>query len=358
MNRALLLDRSLVSQIYVASKHPGPGSKALLEGVAGIVERYGLVYFEPRAGVSLMEGVLFGMAMLRNKLSVVADDAVALLPDERPMLLASREAYGKDPMIRQALHQYNADRQAVTRSDSKVLDYVIRLLLLGRSLKADIYPWSARLALVLAIFGSAQSPAERTRLGDSVDLMTFTCRGFPYAAPIASATELVSFGVIAQQAAAVTASSGAEDRTADDDARSDDAVGGNIGRGLRNIIVKELVMGSQYTNYGQAGAMGECASGTINNFQEAWKQASASIDLDTLAEELETLRKTARAKADTAEEDQAVAAVGAAALQAKKGNGAGTLERLAAAGAWVLDIAKDLGVKLAVEALSKSLGLK
>ena len=93
---------------------------------------------------------------------------------------------------------------------------MIRLLLLGRWLKADIYPWSARLALVLAIFGSAQSPAERTRLGDSVDLMTFTCRGFPYAAPIASATELVSFGVIAQQAAAVTASSGAEDRTADE----------------------------------------------------------------------------------------------------------------------------------------------
>ena len=39
--------------------------------MAGIVERYGPLHFEPRAGVSLMEGVLFGMAMLRNKLSVV-----------------------------------------------------------------------------------------------------------------------------------------------------------------------------------------------------------------------------------------------------------------------------------------------
>jgi hypothetical protein len=128
--------------------------------------------------------------------------------------------------------------------------------------------------------------------------------------------------------------------------------------GLRGLFVKELVMGSHYTNYGQAGAMGDHASATINNFQEAWKQAGANIDLTVLATELGELRKSLRAKADTPENDQAVAAVGEAEGEAKKGNGPAALEKLARAGKWALGIAEEIGVKLAVEALGKSLGVK
>jgi hypothetical protein len=117
-------------------------------------------------------------------------------------------------------------------------------------------------------------------------------------------------------------------------------------------------MGSQYTNYGQAGAMGDHASATINNFQEVWKQTEPDMSLATLSAELAELRKSLRAKAQTAEDDQAVVAVGEAELEAKKGNGPGTFEKLARAGKWALGIAEEIGVKLAVEALSKSLGVK
>jgi len=128
--------------------------------------------------------------------------------------------------------------------------------------------------------------------------------------------------------------------------------------GLRNLFVEELVMGSQYTNYGQAGAMGERASGTINNSQEVWKQIGQGINLAELSVELGELRKSLRAKAETPEHDQALVAVGEAELEASKGNGPRTLEKLARAGLWALGIAKEIGVKLATEALSTSLGLK
>jgi hypothetical protein len=104
--------------------------------------------------------------------------------------------------------------------------------------------------------------------------------------------------------------------------------------------------------------MGDHASATINNFEEVLRHAGPDIDLATLSSELEELRKPLRAKAETPEEDQAVAAVCEAQLEAKKGNAPGVLEKLSRDGKWALGIAEQIGVKLAVEALSKSLGIK
>jgi hypothetical protein len=103
--------------------------------------------------------------------------------------------------------------------------------------------------------------------------------------------------------------------------------------------------------------MGDHASATINNFEEVLRHAGPDIDLATLSSELEELRKPLRAKAETPEEDQAVAAVCEAQLEAKKGNAPGVLEKLSRDG-WALGIAEQIGVKLAVEAPSKSLGIK
>jgi hypothetical protein len=82
-----------------------------------------------------------------------------------------------------------------------------------------------------------------------------------------------------------------------------------------------------------------------------------TTDLAVLAAELEQLRQTLRQKAQTVDEDKAVASVGEAASEARNGNGPAVLQKLASAGAWVLGVAKEIGVKIATEALSKSLNL-
>jgi len=69
------------------------------------------------------------------------------------------------------------------------------------------------------------------------------------------------------------------------------------------------------------------------------------------------LRASLRQKAQTVEEDKAVASVAEAESEARKGNGTGMLEKLAQAGTWVLGVAKEIGLSLATEALKKSLGL-
>ncbi len=116
-------------------------------------------------------------------------------------------------------------------------------------------------------------------------------------------------------------------------------------------------MGDQNINYGQAGSIGRQSTGTINNYVQAWDQLKSAADLNTLASELAQLRTVLRQKAQTVEEDKAVVAVAEAESEAKNGNGPGMIQKLATAGTWVLGVAKEIGVKLATEALKKSLGL-
>ncbi len=125
----------------------------------------------------------------------------------------------------------------------------------------------------------------------------------------------------------------------------------------REIFVQELHMGDQNINFGQAGAMGRQAQGTINNYDKVWQQMAGSTDLNALATELAQLRVALRQKASTVDEDKSVAAVGEAESDARNGNGSGALAKLAKAGTWALGVAKDIGVGLAVEALNKSIGL-
>lgn len=116
-------------------------------------------------------------------------------------------------------------------------------------------------------------------------------------------------------------------------------------------------MGDKNINYGQAGSIGRQSTGTITNYGQVWQEIKSAMDLDALASELAELRASLRQKAQTVEEDKAVASVAEAEAEARKGNRPGALEMLARAGNWVLGVAKEIGVKLATEALKKSLGM-
>jgi hypothetical protein len=106
---------------------------------------------------------------------------------------------------------------------------------------------------------------------------------------------------------------------------------------------------------GQIGAVGPNAHAHDMTFNQIWNQSGESIDLESLASQLETLRAALRKEASEPEHDVALGAVAAAQSAAKKKDGPKTLEYLATAGKWTLDIATKIGVPIAIEALKRAI---
>lgn len=96
---------------------------------------------------------------------------------------------------------------------------------------------------------------------------------------------------------------------------------------------------------------------TDNSFNTV---ALQSKDLAALSEELTRLREVVAAKAHDAEHYVAMGALASAELAAKDGDASKAskaLSSLGSAGRWVLDMAKDIGVKLVAETIKQQLGL-
>jgi hypothetical protein len=117
----------------------------------------------------------------------------------------------------------------------------------------------------------------------------------------------------------------------------------------------EVIMGDKNVNKGQAGAVGRNAH--VHDFNQIWNEQKDSVDLNAVADELAKLRQAVKAKASTAEQDEAIGALAQAEKAARKGDGPTVLSKLAACGQWVLGVAKDIGVELAAALIQKSLGL-
>lgn len=98
------------------------------------------------------------------------------------------------------------------------------------------------------------------------------------------------------------------------------------------------------------------------NFSELWNQQNNSINLQSLSNELRTLREEMAREAMKPGTNQAhhfaeIAAVAAAEEEASSGKGAKALEYLSKAGQWTLEVASKIGVPIAIEAIKKSIGL-
>lgn len=128
-------------------------------------------------------------------------------------------------------------------------------------------------------------------------------------------------------------------------------------RVVNNYFSREVIMGDKYTSHGQTGAMGPHSTGTVNIYEQQWQQVAKHIDLASAATELAELRAELRKRAKSPEEDNVVALIGTAEVEAKHGNGASMLEKLAGAGKWALDVAKEVGGKLVLELLKRATGL-
>jgi hypothetical protein len=95
----------------------------------------------------------------------------------------------------------------------------------------------------------------------------------------------------------------------------------------------------------------------ISRFVPLWNETQPQIDLQVLADELARLKNSQQKTATTPEQREALTHIASAEAAAKENDGPKTLAFLSKAGSWALETAKDIGVKLAVEAISKSLNL-
>lgn len=108
---------------------------------------------------------------------------------------------------------------------------------------------------------------------------------------------------------------------------------------------------------GQAGAMGPNSRAENISFQQIWSQDQGSIDLPTLARELQFLRTKLREEATEPSHDVAIGEVASAQTAASEGNGPKALEHLKNAGKWAFDTSTKIGIGVATAALKTALGL-
>jgi hypothetical protein len=117
-----------------------------------------------------------------------------------------------------------------------------------------------------------------------------------------------------------------------------------------------IIMGDQY-NVQQAGAVGPNAQAQNMSFNQIWINSAQNIDLDILAAELASLGARLKEEAKEPEQYTAIGNVMSAEKEARQGNGAKMLEYLSKTGQWVLEMAKSIGVPVAIEALKRAMGL-
>lgn len=108
-------------------------------------------------------------------------------------------------------------------------------------------------------------------------------------------------------------------------------------------------------NIGQGVGVGRNVKMTHVTVNQGQGQ-SKSFDMPTLASELERLRAELKKLATEPEHDMAIGAIAAAEAEAKNGDESTTLDYLAKAGQWALDVAIKIGVPVAIEAIKKSVG--
>lgn len=121
--------------------------------------------------------------------------------------------------------------------------------------------------------------------------------------------------------------------------------------------IGDIVMGDKGDTYsisgGQVGAVGRHAR--ARNFQQIWNDSG--IDAKALAKELSELRSAMRQQATDPEHDAALGHVASAETAADSGDGVKVLEHLKMAGRWALDVASNIGARVAAAAIKAAMGL-
>lgn len=116
-----------------------------------------------------------------------------------------------------------------------------------------------------------------------------------------------------------------------------------------------IVMNTYYVNNSQVGAIGENSSSNKNTFNQKNYSPIDNLDFNSLEIELKKLLCTMKKNAKSAEDYTAIADIIKAEEETQKKNYNGVVEHLLKGGKWVLDTAKDIGVTIVSEIISKQI---
>jgi hypothetical protein len=118
-----------------------------------------------------------------------------------------------------------------------------------------------------------------------------------------------------------------------------------------------VVHGGQYNNYGQTGAMGQNATGTLS-YQQQWIEIAGQMNTSALHSELEQLRQYLLNSATSRSDYQQIGLIAEAEEEAEKGDGGKVMQVLSKLGKGVFDCAKDVGTDVAAKVIAKAIGLE
>jgi len=135
---------------------------------------------------------------------------------------------------------------------------------------------------------------------------------------------------------------------------------------LINFIQKGETMGKDKKNeihaqiYNEINNKGTMEIGQIgpreNNNSINQTINHTEVPLMQLADEIKTLRYKIDQLSDKEEHTVAIEALQSAEVEARNGNKSGTFEQLKKVGSWILEIAKGIGVPIAIKAIEKAIG--
>jgi hypothetical protein len=133
---------------------------------------------------------------------------------------------------------------------------------------------------------------------------------------------------------------------------------GNFIQDLSTDQLGDVVVGDKYEVHGRAqvGAIGKGAKVRTVTFANS-EGGEKEVELDSLLEELQSLRSEMRSRAKTTEEDLAVVAVGQAISAAEQGEKSEIFGHLKSAGKWAMGLATAIGAGVAAGAIKSALSL-
>jgi hypothetical protein len=174
----LLVDGTVVQYLYLAEG--GQFNEAWMDhAINRISKDYEKIYYEDRSGQSNFQARLHSSDQIGKKLFALEEGIKPYVEeDERLLIRETAKRASSYRSIKDAIQEYEQLKQGPSRQLGALIGYTIRLLLLARQLRADLWAWKGRAALIRAIFSEAGYPLRA--MPEMPDLFETNHCAFPY----------------------------------------------------------------------------------------------------------------------------------------------------------------------------------
>ena len=191
----ILLDRAVLASIAVNHSKQTAGSVTDFQ-ITPLLNHYGRLLYEP-TGMSAIEDFIYSIQPISEKLVAIPRElSLQVDPAESQLLEATLEHARTLPSLIHAHPRYEKGKGGASRAIEDSLGYVIRLLLLARQFKVDIFVWSLRTDLVLELFREAKVDGSMSEIDKNLRLFRTDPCQFPYLPPREHHGSTYRFGVV------------------------------------------------------------------------------------------------------------------------------------------------------------------